>query len=100
MLVIPRSDRTLTPDRRRIIIRWQSGGGSCTQRACIAVLTAAAVAGSCPCRLPGCTGGGFSFVMVGRLAGMIERTVWPDSDCLARPLGGATIDSRLDQRVY
>jgi hypothetical protein len=43
---------------------------------------------------------GFSFVMVGRLVGMIERTVWPDSDCLARPLGGATIDSRLDQRVY
>jgi hypothetical protein len=38
--------------------------------------------------------------MVGRLVGMIERTVWPDSDCLARPLGGATIDSRLDQRVY
>jgi hypothetical protein len=59
-----------------------------------------AVAGSCPRRLPGCTGGGFSFVTVRRLVGMIERTVWPDSDCLARPLGGATIDSRLDQRVY
>jgi hypothetical protein len=31
---------------------------------------------------------------------LLECTAWPDSGFLARPLGGAAVDSRLDQRVY
>jgi hypothetical protein len=47
-----------------------------------------------------CAGGGFSFVMVGRPVGVLEGAGWPDSGLLARPLGGAAVNSRLDQRVY
>lgn len=47
-----------------------------------------------------CAGGGFSFVMAGRPVGVLEGAVWPDSGLLARPLGGAAVNSRLDQRVY
>jgi len=36
----------------------------------------------------------------GRLVRLLEGTAWPDSGFLARPLGGAAVDSRLDQRVY
>ena len=43
---------------------------------------------------------GFSLAMVRRPAGLLGCTVWPDSGFLARPLGGAAVDSCLDQRVY
>jgi len=43
---------------------------------------------------------GFSLAMVRRPAGLLGCTVWPDSGSLARPLGGAAVDSCLDQRVY
>src|SRR5271155_745315 len=51
-------------------------------------------------RLPGGMDGGFSLAAVGRPVRLLERTVWPDSGFLARPLGGAAVDSRFDQRVY
>ena len=51
-------------------------------------------------RSPGRTGGGFSLAVVRRLVGLLECSAWPDSGFLARPLGGAAVDSRFDQRVY
>src|SRR5271155_4713491 len=51
-------------------------------------------------RLPGGMDGGFSLAAVGRPVRLLERTVWPDSGFLARPLGGAAVDSRFNQRVY
>src|SRR5208282_4066168 len=41
-----------------------------------------------------------SLAMVRRLVRLLESTAWPDSGFLARPLGGAAVDSRFDQRVY
>ena len=45
-------------------------------------------------------GVGFSLAVVGRLAGLLGCTVWPDAGFLARILRCAAVDSRLDQRVY
>jgi hypothetical protein len=51
-------------------------------------------------RSPGRTGGGFILAVVRRLVRLLEGTAWPDPGFLARPPGGAAVDSRLDQHVY
>ena len=108
-LVARRSDRPLMPYRRRITIRRQSGGGPLQlprssrtrwswslspdadgravddrlRRGHLAASTAA-----------------LSLAVVRRLVRLLEGAAWPDPGFLARPLGGAAVDSRLDQRVY